>query len=77
MNGLAGCYVSTIGKPHEYFDLTAIRALQGALKNLGHELGRNTIKRVSIIIIYPGLDSRPGLSLSTCWRAWSAREGRC
>ena len=21
-NGLAGCYVSTIGKPHEYFDLT-------------------------------------------------------
>ena len=23
MNGLAGCYVSTIGKPHEYFDLTA------------------------------------------------------
>ena len=22
MNGLAGCYVSTIGKPHEYFDLT-------------------------------------------------------
>ena len=24
MNGLAGCYVSTIGKPHEYFDLTGI-----------------------------------------------------
>ena len=23
MNGLAGCYVSTIGKQHEYFDLTA------------------------------------------------------
>ena len=22
MNGLAGCYVSTIGKQHEYFDLT-------------------------------------------------------
>ena len=22
MNGLAGCYVSTIGKPHENFDLT-------------------------------------------------------
>ena len=22
VNGLAGCYVSTIGKPHEYFDLT-------------------------------------------------------
>ena len=22
MNGLAGCYVSTIGKPHAYFDLT-------------------------------------------------------
>ena len=24
VNGLAGCYVSTIGKPHEYFDLTTI-----------------------------------------------------
>ena len=24
MNGLAGCYVSTIGKPREYFDLTGI-----------------------------------------------------
>ncbi len=23
VNGLAGCYVSTIGKPHEYFDLTS------------------------------------------------------
>ena len=23
VNGLAGYYVSTIGKPHEYFDLTA------------------------------------------------------
>ena len=32
---------------------------------------------VSIIIICPGLDSRPGLPSSTCWRAWSAREGRC
>ena len=25
VNGLAGCYVSTIGKPHEYFDLTVRR----------------------------------------------------
>ncbi len=25
MNGLAGCYVSTIGKPHEYFDLTGFK----------------------------------------------------
>ena len=32
---------------------------------------------LSIIIICPGLDSRPGLPLSTCWRAWSAREGKC
>ena len=31
MNGLAGCYVSTIGKPHEYFDLTRVRpAYRGA-----------------------------------------------
>ena len=30
VNGLAGCYVSTIGKPHEYFDLTMLtrRALR-------------------------------------------------
>ena len=26
VNGLAGYYVSTIGKPHEYFDLTASSA---------------------------------------------------
>ena len=26
VNGLAGCYVSNIGKPHEYFDLTALTA---------------------------------------------------
>ncbi len=32
---------------------------------------------LSIIIIYPGLHSRPGLPSSPCWRAWSAREGRC
>ena len=25
VNGLAGCYVSTIGKPHEYFDQTVRR----------------------------------------------------
>ena len=24
VNGLAGCYVSTIRKPHEYFDLTGM-----------------------------------------------------
>ena len=24
MNGLASCYISTIGKPHEYFDLTGL-----------------------------------------------------
>ena len=28
MNGLVGCYVSTIGKPHEYFDLTATSRLR-------------------------------------------------
>ena len=29
VNGLAGCYVSTIGKPHEYFDLTVIKEALG------------------------------------------------
>ena len=28
VNGLAGCYVSTIGKPREYFDLTAYRCFR-------------------------------------------------
>ena len=27
VNGLAGCYVATIGKPHEYFDLTGTQVL--------------------------------------------------
>ena len=48
--------------------------LQYALeREVTEALGRN----LSIIIICPGLDSRPGLPSSTCWRAWSAREGRC
>ena len=46
--------------------------LHGEL-SISHE----TIYTLSIIIICPGLDSRPGLPSSTCWRAWSAREGRC
>ena len=37
MNGLAGCSVSTIGKPHEYFDLTgspSVRSTSVAWKQL-------------------------------------------
>ena len=34
VNGLAGCYVSTIGKPHEYFDLTRSRGIGGRRKDL-------------------------------------------
>ena len=34
-------------------------------------------KFLSIVIISPGLDSRLGPPSSPCWRAWSAREGRC
>ena len=30
MNGLAGCFVSTIGKSHEHFDLTASRPISRA-----------------------------------------------
>ena len=53
--------------------------IAGALANLGHEVTDQTVGniRLSIIIICPGLHSRPGLPSSTCWRAWSAREGRC
>ena len=29
VNGLAGCYVSSIGKPHEYFDLHGAPAQTG------------------------------------------------
>ena len=43
MNGLAGCYVSTIGKPHEYFDLT------GNGRNLGQRLAAQSL----------GLDREP------------------
>ena len=38
MNGLAGCYVSTIGKPHEYFDLTGTPTGNGE-KQIGHAYG--------------------------------------
>ena len=41
------------------------------------EVDEALLGTLSIIIICPGLDSRPGLPLSTCWRAWSGREGRC
>ena len=37
---------------------------------------RTTKPLLSIVIISPGLYSRPGPPSSTCWRAWSAREGR-
>ncbi len=40
MNGLAGCYVSTIGKPHEYFDLTG--TLERAQAIAAHESPRTT-----------------------------------
>ena len=36
MNGLAGCYVSTIGKPHEYFDLTGIEKAAQVCRRFNH-----------------------------------------
>ena len=38
VNGLAGCYVSTIGKPHEYFDLTGTPTGNGE-KQIGRAYG--------------------------------------
>ena len=34
VNGLAGCYVSSIGKPHEYFDLTTTGSTLGAVQSV-------------------------------------------
>ena len=33
MNGLAGCYVSAIGKAHEYFDLTGSGDRRGSFND--------------------------------------------
>ena len=46
MNGLAGYYVSTIGKPHEYFDLTRSKPCNQGwidfLRSTGARHGRGT-----------------------------------
>ena len=40
VNGLAGCSVSTIGKPHEYFDLTATLPVLRWLRGRDRPYGR-------------------------------------
>ena len=42
MNGLAGCSVSTIGKPHEYFDFTGKFSVSKRLPGAGSALGGQT-----------------------------------
>ncbi len=37
MNGLAGCYVSTIGEPHEYFDVTGYGTVEQPVENGRHQ----------------------------------------
>ena len=44
MNGLAGYYVSTIGKPHEYFDLTASKLLICGLFLKGRVLAQDGVR---------------------------------
>ena len=39
MNGLAGCSVSTIGKPHEYFDLTRTPTRRAVAEFIYHHHG--------------------------------------
>ena len=56
--------LSTYGENESFRVCVQIRTIRGKAE-------------VSIVIISPGLDSRPGPPSSICWRAWSAREGRC
>ena len=68
MNGLAGCYVSTIGKPHEYFDLTGsqhvIAALESTTRDVTHQPSRfaqlDLLILSQIVIVY-----RSGLTKGT------------
>ena len=71
---LGGCSVSTIGKPHEYFDLTGYTRLRGALKNLGHELGRNTIKR---LLAEHGIAPAPERGKSMSWSTFLKAHWGC
>ena len=65
----------------EYFDQTGLFQKGRVLAQdwVNPDALKDDVRPVtlSIIIICPGLDSRPGPPSSTCWRAWSVREGRC
>ena len=70
MTGLAGCYVSTIGKPHEYFDLTggSITITGGRASPDWPSFSRPTMRSLSNTLLrrWPGGDSvqnfHPGMS---------------
>ena len=69
MNGLAGCYVSTIGKPHEYFDLTGKRLKlsdddRRRLAVKAQALGREALAQIASVAtpatLLRGVVARPG-----------------
>ena len=51
VNGLAGCYVSTIGKPHEYFDLTGLPSIRRAIRVLNlAEINEDPIAKLVLAV---------------------------
>ena len=56
MNGLAGCYVSSIGKPHEYFDLTGMppRRYRSLFATIGKSCNTHALPADLIVAIGAG-----------------------
>ncbi len=54
VNGLAGCSVSTIGKPHEYFDLTAVSSGRWR-RRTGARLGDRVLALFTVGDVYASI----------------------